>query len=87
MQAYELVELLQQHRMATHVNLIPWNPVDDSDFQRPPRQRVLQFQTILEDAGITATKRVTRGLDAAAACGQLRNVYQKNALPDFEQLA
>lgn len=30
------------------------------------------------------SRRITRGLDAAAACGQLRNRYQQDALPTTE---
>jgi len=29
---------------------------------------------------VPASVRVTKGLDAAAACGQLRNEFQKNAI-------
>ncbi len=45
-------------------------------FHRPRRR-------ILEAAGLPVTVRVTRGLEAAAACGQLRNRHQKEPLPGF----
>ncbi len=67
----------------SHVNLIPWNPVDESEFVRPSGNRIFNFVRTLEAAGLTATVRVTRGLEAAAACGQLRNMYQKEPLPAF----
>lgn len=85
-QAQELCRLLKQHRVATHVNLIPWNPVDDGDFQRPSRSGVDQFRKVLEANGVEVTIRVTRGLDAAAACGQLRNQNQAQALRQFAPL-
>lgn len=54
-----------------HINLIAYNPVD-SPFQAPPRDDILAFQKILEDAGFTATIRHNHGQDDMAACGQLR---------------
>lgn len=38
------------------------------------------FVNALESAKITTSVRQTRGLDANAACGQLRNNFQKNPL-------
>lgn len=86
LQAQELVKVLKQHRLATHVNLIPWNPVEDGDFSRPGRGAVDKFRKVLEASGIEVTVRVTRGLDAAAACGQLRNQNQAQALQEFSPL-
>jgi 23S rRNA (adenine2503-C2)-methyltransferase len=54
-----------------HVNLIPWNPVPGTPLDRSTRRRVLDFQRILQDAGVPCTVRVERGTDIAAACGQL----------------
>lgn len=54
-----------------HVNLIPWNPVPGEPFSRSERQRVLDFQQVLHDRGVACTVRVERGVDIAAACGQL----------------
>lgn len=67
------------------VNVIPWNPVDESEFQRPSRNRVFAFTRAVEAAGLPCTVRETRGLEAAAACGQLRNQFQKTPLPQFEK--
>lgn len=75
--------MLKRHRLATHVNLIPWNPVEDGNFQRPSRSAVDKFRKVLEGNGIEVTVRITRGLDASAACGQLRNQNQAKALQDF----
>lgn len=69
-----------------HVNLIPWNPVDESDFIRPSSDRVEAFAEALRREGVNVTIRITRGLEAAAACGQLRNAFQKTGLPKVEEL-
>jgi 23S rRNA (adenine2503-C2)-methyltransferase len=54
------------------INLIPFNDWDGSSFRRPPLPRILAFQTILLDAGITTTVRWSKGEDIGAACGQLK---------------
>jgi 23S rRNA (adenine2503-C2)-methyltransferase len=53
------------------INLIPFNPFPGSAFRVTPRARVLAFQQRLQDAGLVATLRKTRGDDIDAACGQL----------------
>jgi len=78
--AKELASVLFKKNLASHVNLIPYNPVDDSDFKRPTKQAIDQFRKILEENNVPTSVRQTRGLEAAAACGQLRNMYQKEAL-------
>lgn len=78
--AMELADLLHQWRLGHHVNLIPYNPVSDSEFKRPYKSSLLAFEKILNDRGLTASVRQTRGLDANAACGQLRNEFQKSPL-------
>ncbi|KAG2448464.1 hypothetical protein HYH02_006356 [Chlamydomonas schloesseri] len=83
--AQELVALLQRYNLMSHVNVIPWNPVDESEFKRPSRNRVFAFTRAVEAAGLPCTVRETRGLEAAAACGQLRNQFQKTPLPQFEK--
>lgn len=42
--------------------------------------QVMAFAAALESRKITVTTRQTRGLDASAACGQLRNKFQKSPL-------
>ncbi len=56
----------------SHVNLIPYNPIDDADFQRPEPKRVQAFLKVLQDQRIQASVRQTRGMAESAACGQLR---------------
>lgn len=56
----------------SHVNLIPYNPISEVDYQRPSRARVEGFTQQLKDKGIAVSVRYSRGLDKDAACGQLR---------------
>lgn len=42
--------------------------------------QVVAFVAALESRKITVSVRQTRGLDANAACGQLRNQFQKDPL-------
>ncbi|MGB3789012.1 MAG: 23S rRNA (adenine(2503)-C(2))-methyltransferase RlmN [Phormidesmis sp.] len=56
----------------SHVNLIPYNPISEVDYQRPSRQRVEGFTQQLKDKGIAVSVRYSRGLEKDAACGQLR---------------
>jgi 23S rRNA (adenine2503-C2)-methyltransferase len=53
------------------INLIPFNPFPASGLRRSPRERVLAFAQVLQEAGIVTTVRKTRGDDIDAACGQL----------------
>ncbi|KAM4104473.1 hypothetical protein ACJW30_06G160300 [Castanea mollissima] len=78
--AVELAELLHQWGRSYHVNLIPFNPIEGSDYQRPHKKAVMAFAAALESRKITVSTRQTRGLDASAACGQLRNKFQKSPL-------
>ena len=56
----------------SHVNLIPYNPIEEEDFQRPSPQAVEAFRAALAQRRIAVSVRASRGLDADAACGQLR---------------
>ena len=69
-EAQRLARLLRGIR--AKVNLIPFNDWHDSGFRRPPLARILAFQAILLDAGITTTVRWSKGEDIGAACGQLK---------------
>ncbi|KAL5102042.1 hypothetical protein RYX36_006369 [Vicia faba] len=78
--AAELAKLLHEYGSGYHVNLIPFNPIEGSEFRRPYRKAIQAFVNALESSKITTSVRQTRGLDANAACGQLRNSFQKNPL-------
>ncbi len=68
--AIELAALLQKR--PCHVNIIPFNPVDLLPFERPQPADIARFAAILTANGVPATVRYSRGLEIAAACGQLR---------------
>ena len=74
-QALALVKLLKP-RINCKVNLIPFNPFPASGLTRSPRDRVMAFAHVLQDAGIVTTVRKTRGDDIDAACGQLAGEVQ-----------
>jgi 23S rRNA (adenine2503-C2)-methyltransferase len=69
-EAQRLVRLLRGVR--AKVNLIPFNDWEGSTFRRPPLARILAFQSILLEAGVTTTVRWSKGEDIGAACGQLK---------------
>ncbi|PMB44676.1 23S rRNA (adenine(2503)-C(2))-methyltransferase RlmN [Fischerella thermalis CCMEE 5330] len=56
----------------SHVNLIPYNPISEVDYQRPNRDRIQAFVKVLKQHHIAVSVRYSRGLEADAACGQLR---------------
>jgi len=74
-QARQLARLLKG--TLCHVNLIPLNPVDVLPFERPSPARIDAFAAILIAAGIPTTVRYSRGVDIAAACGQLRVEHER----------
>jgi 23S rRNA (adenine2503-C2)-methyltransferase len=56
----------------SHVNLIPYNPIEDADYDRPTPRDVQDFVDVLEQKHIAVSVRYSKGLGASAACGQLR---------------
>ena len=72
--ARELIERVRD--VPCKLNLIPFNPFPGSGFETSPRERIRSFARRLQDAGIVATIRKTRGDDIAAACGQLAGQVQ-----------
>ncbi|MFQ6540022.1 MULTISPECIES: 23S rRNA (adenine(2503)-C(2))-methyltransferase RlmN [Aphanothece] len=56
----------------SHVNLIPYNPIEEEEFQRPSSAAVGTFRRVLQERRVAVSVRASRGLDADAACGQLR---------------
>ena len=61
-----------QMKGAAKVNLIPFNPFPGTRFQRPDEAAIRAFQKLLNEAGMIAPVRRTRGDDIDAACGQLK---------------
>ena len=69
-QAAELAGLLKG--MQCHVNLIPLNTVEERDMKGVTEDNVQRFLKILQDRGVSATRRREMGDDIEGACGQLR---------------
>ena len=61
-----------QMKDAAKVNLIPFNPFPGTRFERPDEVAIRAFQKRLNEAGMIAPVRRTRGDDIDAACGQLK---------------
>lgn len=77
-QARELLALVNDPKtgIACKFNLIPFNPFPESGLTRSPSERVGAFARVLQEGGLIATVRKTRGDDIAAACGQLAGEVQ-----------
>lgn len=59
-------------RLGAKVNLIPYNPIREMDYETPDFAQVESFQKLLEAKDVHVTVRQTAGRDIDAACGQLR---------------
>jgi 23S rRNA (adenine2503-C2)-methyltransferase len=68
--AYRLAKLLAPIRCK--INLIPFNPHEGCEFQRPDEMIVHRFQDVLLSKNYTTIIRCSKGRDISAACGQLR---------------
>ena len=68
--AVELADHL--HGFQSHVNLIPYNPIQEADYKRPDSRRIQGFMQELRARHVAVSVRWSRGLEADAACGQLR---------------
>lgn len=55
------------------VNLIQYNPIDEGEFRQAKQEAVQMYVRVLEQNGIIAKVRKSRGQDIDAACGQLAN--------------
>jgi len=55
------------------VNIIQYNPIDEGEFRQASQEAVDMYVRILEEQGIIAKVRKSRGQDIDAACGQLAN--------------
>ena len=69
--ALELAAFLKGLHCA--VNVIPYNPRRDSPWPAPARESASEFAGWLQEAGLFATLRATKGRSVMAACGQLGN--------------
>lgn len=73
--ARELVEYLRPLKCV--VNVIPYNPRHDSPWPAPTEESVVQFLARLTELGQICKRRLTKGRDHMAACGQLGNRHLK----------
>ena len=69
-QAVALARLLRSAERIFKVNLIPYNPTGRA-YGGSSRDAIAAFRAVLEEHGVRATVRLTRGRDIDAACGQL----------------
>jgi 23S rRNA (adenine2503-C2)-methyltransferase len=67
--AQQLAKLLKG--MSAKVNLIPFNPFPESEYQTSSAKTIETFQNVLFSHGVRTMTRRTRGEDVDAACGQL----------------
>jgi len=73
--ARELARLLGD--LPAKVNLIPFNPWPGAPYQCSSKRAITRFAKILNDAGLSAPVRVSRGQDIMAACGQLKSASER----------
>lgn len=69
-EALEIARLLKG--MLCHVNLIPINPIEERDFEKPDKKYIEAFKGYLEKKHIPVSIRNSMGSDISGACGQLR---------------
>ena len=60
------------HDIKCNINLIPYNPTAENDYQRSNNNSIMKFKYLLEHSGKKVTVRLERGADIDAACGQLK---------------
>ena len=66
------------HEFDHVVNLIPYNPVTGTEFERPSEKKIEKFFTFLKDVRkVNVTLRREKGTDIDGACGQLRQKAPK----------
>ena len=83
--ARRVVRLLSPLK-SVKVNLIPWNP-GELPYRESSPERIEEFRRILNDKGVPAFVRYSRGRDVMAACGQLAllNVSPQSGLVSIAQ--
>lgn len=76
--AYRLSQLLKG--MPSKINLIPFNPWEGSNLERPDEEIIIKFQNILISKGFSVFIRKSKGKDILAACGQLKALYSNRVV-------
>jgi len=72
--ARRLARLLQPIR--AKINLIPYNPHEQSELRRPAETVIERFRSRLLEKNYTVVVRRSKGQDISAACGQLSASYR-----------
>lgn len=73
--ARTLVRLLSH--LKCKINLIAYNPGPGIGYEAPEPEDVQAFENLLRKKGFTVTLRKSKGLDIAAACGQLKTEVER----------
>lgn len=81
-QAKALIKLLNP--LPAKINLIPFNPFPDTDYQCSLPNRIEAFRDILIQARFVTVTRKTRGDDIDAACGQLAGKVLEKRRPQLK---
>ncbi len=78
----EHAELLAMYLQGLNVkvNLIPYNPQSRDRFAQPDEETVEEFSKCLRSSGLYTLRRLTKGKEIMAACGQLGNVKLRQQL-------
>ena len=69
--AIQICEYLKP--IGCHLNVIPYNPRDNSPWEKPTEESVERFVDVARTTGQFVRRRITLGQQAMAACGQLGN--------------
>ncbi|MBQ2079264.1 MAG: radical SAM protein, partial [Erysipelotrichaceae bacterium] len=69
-EANQIKDLLKG--MNAYINLIPYNKVDEKDYETSSDENALRFYDLLKKNNVAVTLRQKKGDDIDAACGQLR---------------
>ncbi len=60
------------NRLNAKVNIIPFNPVEGTEFTSPSDPKINDFTGVLARSNVTVMVRRSKGKSVSAACGQLR---------------
>ena len=81
--AHALIKLLAG--LECKVNLIRFHAIPDVELQTSDLAQMERFRDILNEHGLTATIRASRGEDIFAACGMLSSMKRSGTNPSIEQ--
>ncbi len=74
--AKELANLV--YGVNCHINLIPFNSVEEYDYRKSQDEQIKKFEKILKERNIQVTTRKSKGDDIDGACGQLRRKHSND---------